>query len=121
MSRNSPTCTTRKTGRPLSEYDTKAEAQSAANYANKNFQNTSMIPYKCNVCGFWHLTPDERQTPSETCPKCKGSDGQLKEAYKTKADAEKRAQLLRKDQGLVLTVYKCEHGYGWHLTKQKAD
>ncbi len=120
MSRNSPTCTTRKTGRPLSEYDTKAEAQSAAKYANKNFQNSNMVPYKCATCGFWHLTPQERQTPSETCSVCRGSDGQLKEAYTTETDAQTRAKLLRKEQGIALFSYKCEHGNGWHLTKQSS-
>ena len=118
LSRKSPTCKTSKTGRPLSEYDSKAEAKTAAAYANKNFQNSDVTPYKCSVCGFWHLSPVERQTPSDTCTICRGSDGNLKEAYPTERDALRRAGLLRKEQGVKLNVYVCEHGNGWHLTKQ---
>jgi predicted Zn-ribbon and HTH transcriptional regulator len=117
LSRNSPTCASSKTGRPLSEYDSKAEAQSAAKYANKNFQNSNVVPYKCSKCGFWHLSPAERQTDSKTCTICRGSDGKLKEAYATERDALRRAGLLRKEQGVKLSVYVCEHGNGWHLTK----
>ncbi|MEA3287157.1 MAG: hypothetical protein U9Q77_07255 [Candidatus Marinimicrobia bacterium] len=118
MNRKSPTCKAGKTGRPLMEYDTKAEAKTAARHANKNYAGNDLIPYKCNQCGFWHLSPTDRQTPSETCPVCRGADGKPKEAYTSERDALRRAGHLRKEQGVKLSVYKCEHGHGWHLTKR---
>jgi hypothetical protein len=119
LNRKSPSCTSGKTGHPLTEYDSKTEAKSGARYANQNYSGNNLVPYKCDRCGFWHLTPTERQTPSETCSVCRGADGKQKEAYQSKDDAEQRATLLRKEQGVSLTVYKCEHGNGWHLTKNK--
>lgn len=119
MNRKSPSCMTRKTGRPLTEYDSKIEAKSAANFANKNFTGNDLVPYKCNRCGFWHLSPADRQTPSKTCSVCRGADGKLKEAYLNESTAKQRAELLCKEQGVTLKVYECEHGNGWHLTKQQ--
>lgn len=118
MNRNSPSCNSRKTGRPLMEYDSKAEAKSAAKHANQNFAGANLVPYKCSKCGFWHLSPENRQTPSETCTTCRGTDGKLKESYTTERDALRRAGLLRKEMGVKLHVYECEHGNGWHLTKK---
>ncbi len=119
MNRKSPSCNARKSGRPLTEYDTKAEANSAAKHANQNFGGSNMVPYKCDKCGFWHLSPANRQTPSETCTICRGADGQLKESYATERDALRRAGHLRKEMGVKLQVYECEHGNGWHLTKRQ--
>lgn len=119
MSRKSPTCKARKTGRPLSEYDSRKEAQKAASYASKNFRGPQMVPYKCDSCGFWHLSPEDRQTPSTTCTHCRGSDGKLKEAYPTEGHAQQRAALLKKEQGVRLKVYECGYGSGWHLTKSQ--
>jgi hypothetical protein len=99
------------------EYDTKAEAKAAARHANQTYANNQLIPYKCKQCGFWHLSPAERQTSSKTCPICRGSDGKLKESYASEKDALRRAGHLRQEQGVKLRVYECEHGHGWHLTK----
>ncbi len=117
MNRKSPSCNAKKTGRPLTEYDSKAEANSAAKHANLNYAGNNMVPYKCSKCGFWHLSPETRQTPSKTCTICRGADGTLKESYATERDALRRAGHLRKEQGVKLKVYECEHGNGWHLTK----
>lgn len=119
MNRKSPSCNARKTGRPLTEYDSKSEAKSAARYANQTYSGDKLIPYKCNKCGFWHLSPADRQTPSEACNRCRGADGTLKESYPTERDALRRAGLLRKEQGVKLSIYECEHGNGWHLTKDQ--
>ncbi len=118
MNRKSPICKSRKTGRPLTEYDTKAEAKAAARHANQSLPDKQLVPYKCKQCGFWHLSPADRQTPSETCPVCRGADGKHKESYASERDALRRAGHLRKEQGVKLHVYGCEHGYGWHLTKK---
>ncbi len=121
MSRNSPTCKSGKTGRPLTEYDTKAEAKAAAGYANKTYRNNNLVPYKCKQCGFWHLSPADRQTPSETCPVCRGADGKPKESYSSQENAQRRADIILKEQSVILKVYECEHGNGWHLTKQNIN
>ncbi len=121
MNRKSHLCKAKKTGRPLMEYDSKAEAQSAANYANKTYRDTNLLPYKCEQCGLWHLSPANRQTPSQACPVCRGSDGKPKAAYTSKKDAYQRASILRKEQGVTLKVYECEHGNGWHLTKTQVS
>ena len=43
-------------------------------------------------------------------------DGKPKASYQSKDDAERRADILRKEQGVSLKVYPCKHGSGWHLT-----
>ena len=110
------TCLAKKTGRPLSVYLSKAEAQEAARHVKKTYGH-SLTAYRCDSCGQWHLSPKERQTPSQPCPHCRGSDGKAKAAYRTEMDARQRAKILAKEQGVNLTVYACEFGQGWHLTK----
>lgn len=119
MNRKSPSCKSNRSGRALNEYDTKAEAKAAARHANQHFAGNDLVPYKCRVCGFWHLSPKDRQTPSETCSKCRGADGTLKAAYTTENDARMRSKHVQKEQGVRLHVYQCEYGNGWHLTKQQ--
>ena len=110
-------CKSKRSGRPLSSYFSKADAQEAADYGRKNYRSAKLKPYKCDRCGSWHLAPQDRHTPSETCTVCRGSDGKLKESYPTPEIAQRRAKILRREQGVELTVYECEHGKGWHLTK----
>jgi len=117
LNRKSYSCTAKKTGRPLTEYDSKAEAKAAAKHANQTYAVNNLVPYKCSKCGLWHLSPRDRQTPSETCSRCRGADGMLKESYASESDARSRADILRKEQGVLLSVYECEFGNGWHLTK----
>ena len=116
MSVKSETCVGKKTGKPLTEYDSEAEAQEGADYANANY-GRQLTPYQCDRCSKWHLSPKERQTPSSKCPVFTGSDGKPKDAYQSRRDAERRAAILRKEQKAVLQVYECEHGKGWHLTR----
>jgi hypothetical protein len=116
MSGKSVTCVGKKTGKPLTEYDSEQEAKKGAAYARKNYQS-KLVPYPCDRCGMWHLSPVDRQTPSQKCTRCTGADGKPKDSYRTEADARRRAGILRKEQGAVLRVYPCEHGNGWHLTR----
>lgn len=116
MSTKSETCVGKKTGKPLTEYDSEREAQEGADYANSRYQN-NLAPYPCDTCGKWHLTPADRQTPSTACKLCTGTDGKPKEAYRSREDAQRRADILRREMGADLKVYQCEHGSGWHLTK----
>ncbi|MBT3602837.1 MAG: hypothetical protein HOE48_24005 [Candidatus Latescibacteria bacterium] len=117
MSQKSQTCFGTKSAKPLTEYDSKQEAQQGANHANKMYQQ-NLVPYQCDKCGQWHLALGNRQTPSKPCHRCTGTDGKFKEAYQSREDAQKRANILQEEQGVTLGVYACEHGNGWHLTKE---
>ena len=116
MNKKSKTCVGKKTGEPLTEYDSRKDAQEGANYANSKFRS-NLAPYQCDTCGKWHLSPKNRMTPSETCRFCKGANGKPKESYRSRRDAQRRADILREEQGVSLTVYQCEHSDAWHLTR----
>jgi hypothetical protein len=118
MSQKSETCIGKATGRPLTEYDSLQEAEDGAEHANKTYKR-NLIPYACETCGKWHLSPKGRQTPSDKCSFCKGADGQAKDAYRSRADAQRRADILRKEQGVSLKVYACEQSDAWHLTRDR--
>jgi len=116
LSGKSQTCFGTKSAKPLTEYDSQEEAQEGADHANKTYQQ-NLVPYLCDACGLWHLALGNRQTPSQPCHACTGTDGRFKEAYRSSEDAQRRADILRREQGVVLKVYACEYGNGWHLTK----
>ena len=118
MSGKSTTCIGKVSGKPLTEYDSLEEAEDGAGYANDTYRS-NLVPYACSVCGKWHLSPKDRVTPSEKCPFCKGANGEQKEAYRSRRDAERRADILRKEQGVSLKVYACEHSDAWHLTRER--
>jgi hypothetical protein len=111
----SATCIGVKSGKPLTEYDSKQEALEGANHANSRYRQ-KLVPYHCGDCGCWHLSPKDRQTPSEKCVHCTGRNGEQKDSYRSREDASRRARILRQEQGVTLSVYACEYGSGWHLT-----
>ncbi len=116
MGTKSATCVGKRTAEPLTEYDSKQEAQEGAAYANARYHN-NLVPYQCDRCGMWHLSPMSRQTPSEKCTHCTGADGTSKDSYESREDARRRAEILRREQGARLKVYACEYGNGWHLSR----
>ena len=116
MGMKSQTCIGKSSGKPLSEYDSQREAQEGADHARSAY-GRKMSPYQCDTCGQWHLGAENRQTPSTKCPVCTGTDGKPKETYRNESEAQRRADILRKEQGAELRVYSCEKGHGWHLTK----
>ena len=116
MVMKSKTCIGKATRKPLTEYETEREAQEGADHAQMKY-GRELLPYRCDTCGAWHLAPKSRRTPSNKCPLCTGTDGKLKDSYRNQAEAQRRADILRKEQGAELRVYACEHDYGWHLTK----
>ena len=121
---HSSSCYGKVSGKALAQYDTKHDAQSAAANVLKEHRK-KMVPYKCQGCCFWHLSPIERQTKhsSWSCS-CVDESGSDKDCYKSKADAQRRAQILKKEMGMHLNVYCCpeteEDDYVciWHLTKK---
>ncbi len=109
MSIKSKTCFGRNGA--LTQYDNKYDAQEGAKYANEK-HGRNLIPYECQKCKFWHLSPKERQTPSEHCEFCD------KALYPSEEDAKNRAAIIYKEQGKRLTTYECPHQDGWHLTSK---
>ena len=112
----SSTCFGKVSGAPLTEFSFEFEALAAAEYSNFTYGN-ELLPYLCHRCNKWHLSPKSRQTPTEICEFCTAADGSNKESYKTKYDAKTRAEIIRNERGINLTVYQCKHDNGWHLTK----
>ncbi|MBN2789121.1 MAG: hypothetical protein JXR69_02915 [Candidatus Delongbacteria bacterium] len=115
MGAKSSTCFSRK-GKPLTEYFTELEAEDSASFIRQE-HNNNMVPYRCEKCGLWHLAPSDRQTPSRKCRFCTDSKGKPKELYFSKDDAQRRAEILFKEQGVRLKVYECPENDGFHLTK----
>lgn len=116
MSTKSTSCYSKRTGEPLTEYYSEYEAQEGANYANDQYDN-NLVPYQCTKRHLWHLSPKDRQTPSVRGCGCVDSAGNGKALYDSKEYAEGRANILHKEQGVNLAVYKCPYSDGWHLTK----
>lgn len=115
MSRKSMTCIGKVSKAALTEYDSEAEALEGAQFALARHAQQN-VPYCCKKCGLWHLSPASRQTPSTTCGVCQSREGRPKATYPSQRDAERRAEILRREQGLQLRAYPCDEG-GWHLTK----
>jgi len=111
-------CTSTRTGEPLKSYQYQSAAQQAADQT-KFYHGRVMVPYQCDRCNYWHLCPEDRHTPSETCYHCTSSEGKPKQLYKSEKAAQKRADCLREERGITLSVYECPHHDGWHLTKSR--
>jgi len=106
----------KKDGEPLSYYYSEYEASEAASHVWYQL-NLDLSPYQCSKCGYWHLSPKNRQTPSRECIYCTDSNGEHKELYETEEAAKLRAEIIEEEQGIKLKVYKCPKQEGWHLTK----
>ena len=115
MHRKSRTCIGKVSGEPVTEYDSEDEAVDGAWHARLEY-GRDLIPYRCRRCRRWHLALRDRETPSRPCTDCTCSSGRAKQAYGSRAHAETRAELLRKERGVRLRVYACPLGSGWHLT-----
>jgi len=116
MSSKSTTCMGKQSGQPLTEYTSADEASEAAVYVEAT-HGSVMKPYRCQRCQEWHLAPASRHTPSAPCGSCVGRDGSPKQTYRSEREAQRRAEILRREQGISLEVYGCPYSDGWHLTK----
>lgn len=96
------------------EYDSAAEAREAA-LAGRRF-GRRLEPYACDTCGCWHLAPAGGPAPVAPGCSCTGRDGQYKDTYRTREDAQRRADLVFAESRVRLRVYRCRSGTGWHLT-----
>ncbi len=104
----------KKDGTALKTYDSEWSAKEGAEYVKGRYGNVQ-VPYKCDNCGYWHLSPIERQTRNHKSF-CLDSNGKQKAAYETRQDAERRAQILHNEKGIRLKVYQCPDCRYWHLT-----
>jgi len=116
MASKSETCVGKRTGRAVTEYWSESDALDGADHVLEKC-GKRMAPYHCARCERWHLSPAERETPSFICHSCTGRNGHAKATYRTEAEARRRAEILREEQGAELTIYPCPSGTGWHLTK----
>lgn len=104
----------KKDGTPLKSYATEAEADEAIQYVKARYGN-EQVKYKCLKCGFYHLSPKERQT-ANFLSNCLDSNGTPKHAYQTRADAERRAEIIFQEKKIRLYVYHCDDCGYYHLT-----
>ncbi|WP_448213518.1 hypothetical protein [Colwellia sp. MEBiC06753] len=111
----SETCVGKHSGQPLTQFDSEPEATDAADYLKEQYQR-KLLPYKCDNCNYWHLTPSNRHTPSMECDSCFDKYGQRKQAYATELSAIQRAEILSRTRFVNLRIYPCQFGNGWHLT-----
>ncbi len=105
-----------KQGKPLTCYLNERSALEAASYLNTT-TGGDFLPYDCKKCDFWHISPQNRHTPSRKCGSCISSSGEYKDLYSKEEFAKQRARIIHKEQGVRLSLYSCPSGEGWHLTK----
>lgn len=98
-------------GKPRRSFLERQSAAEGARYVLEVYGH-SMEPYRCHRCGSWHLSPAERHTPCHYCHDCD------KQAYNSEVSAERQALILEREQGILLRVYECPYGEGWHLTSR---
>lgn len=106
-------CLTRE-GKPRAEYEFREDAEESAAWTFMK-HGLQLVPYRCDNCRNWHLTPAERNTPSKFCKKCG------KEGYDDEFSALIRADLIFKERRVKLKTYRCPHGTRWHLTSKLSD
>lgn len=103
-------------GQFLEEYHSETSAHLAAEELKKIYGN-ALLPSKCRACGYWHLTTVNAR---RQCHHCMDSSLFHKDIYSTKEEAQSTAAYLKKEKKVQLFPYKCPHGSGWHLTKNKS-
>ncbi len=117
--KESDTCFGKISGKPLKYYNSEIKAKEAAEYFRSIYGN-EQVPYLCDVCGYWHLSPVDRQTRCRTCS-CLDSNGNPKQLYFTYHDAKKRRNIIAQEKGINLAIYKCDSNEGYHLTHMHKD
>ena len=111
---DSENCFSKVTGKPLKSYESESEAEEAIAYVKATYGN-EQVKYLCQRCGYWHLSPKDRQTPNHKSY-CLDSNGRPKQAYPTQESALRRAEIIYKEKGTRLYVYQCDDCGEWHLT-----
>jgi hypothetical protein len=143
--KKSRTCLGKKTGTPVTEYNTSSDAISAASYTKAKF-GTDLSPYQCATCHLWHLAPPSNNSSSSSGNKkvdqhlyrnenaattnrapmntsqgkksrtCLGKKtGAPVAEYKTRSDAINGASYTKAKFGTDLSPYQCATCHLWHL------
>ena len=109
----SETCFNKKTGTPLKQYNSYDDAENSAS----RITDIQLYPYKCERCSFYHLAPLESKiNVSKNGCSCKDRNNKQKYLYLTEEDAEKQRLKSQIENHVLLKVYKCKEGKGFHLT-----
>lgn len=118
MGHRSTTCSSKKTGKPVMAYLTKAEAAKQAHYTQASHK-IDLDAYQCKKCNLWHLAPKRLSISFNECWHCQGRDGRFKVTYPSEDIANERAEILGSKAYVHLRPYECPHGEGWHLTSRR--
>ena len=101
-------------GKEINGFTTEEEANSSCKYMISQFKKDFYV-YFCNDCKMYHISPKDRQTRSFKS-ECLDSSGKPKQSYLTEKEAITRRDIILKEQGKKLFVYKCEQCNYFHLT-----
>ena len=101
-------------GKEINGFTTEEEANSSCKYMINQFKKDFYV-YFCNDCKMYHISPKDRQTRSFKS-ECLDSSGKPKQSYLTEKEAITRRDIILKEQGKKLFVYKCEQCNYFHLT-----
>ena len=101
-------------GKQINGFSTKPEAQSSCDYMTKQFKKEFTV-YYCENCKMFHISPKERETKCYLS-ECLDSNGQPKQSYLTEKEANTRRDIIFKEKGKKLNVYKCSNCGKFHLT-----
>ena len=101
-------------GKLINGFTTEEEANSSCQYMKKEFKKDFYV-YFCENCKMYHISPKDRQTKNFKS-ECLDSSGKTKQSYLTEKDAITRRDIILKEQGKQLYVYKCDKCNYYHLT-----
>ena len=54
----------------------------------------------------------------DTLCNCRGLNGSIKNLYLYYEDVSEKAEYLLQNNNLILDIYICPTGYGWHLSRR---
>jgi hypothetical protein len=121
MSFKSDKCFGVMSGKPVTSYESEEEAVDGINYIRDNFNNSvPMVWYKCEKCGFYHISPKSRETESKLCG-CKDQDGEHLQLFDTRKAAKIKADKMRKEDGIQRYLYPCPNSTGFHITDKEEE
>ena len=101
-------------GKMINGFSTEEEANSSCQYMIKEFKKDFYV-YFCDNCKLFHISPKDRQTRNFTS-ECLDSSGKPKQSYLTEKEAITRRDIILKEKGKKLFVYKCDKCNNYHLT-----
>ena len=101
-------------GKEINGFSDEEEAKSSCQYMQTQFKKEFYV-YFCNDCKLYHISPKDRQTRSFKS-ECLDSSGKPKQSYLTEKEAISRRDIILKEQGKKLFVYKCNQCNYFHLT-----